>query len=141
VEIKQTATAVLEGEEEEDDLTSVTESTTDLVITSKKRPSTDLGSDDDDEGGIRGRGGTPPKRARLKGTYSPTTVEGLSPRLRKRSPEELEDGLDIPGEQQQISKKKRRTSLYAASETTSASGGEDLDPLVILQLSSHPLLE
>lgn len=135
VEIKQTEIVTLEEEEEEDDLTSITESTTDMVI-SKKRPSTDLDADGDtvesDEDGIRGRGGTPPKRARLKGNYSPTTIESLSPRMRKRSSEELE-GLDLPVEQ--ILKKRRTSpnSIYADSESIveedTTSGGEDVQVL------------
>lgn len=139
VEIKQTTQVVLEEEEddeEEDDLTSITESTTDMVIASKKRPSTDIDVVESDDEGIRDRGGTPPKRARLNGTYSPATADEQSPRLRKRSSEELEDGPDVPGEQ--VSKKRRTSpsSPYAESEsipeeeTTSASGGEELDPLV-----------
>lgn len=143
VEIKQTTNVTLE-EEEEDDLTSITESTTDMVITSKKRPSTDLDADGDtaesDEDGIRGRGGTPPKRARLKGNYSPTTIENLSPRMRKRSSEELE-GLDLPVEQ--ILKKRRTSpsSIYADSESIveegTTSGGEEVH--VIEPGSFYPL--
>jgi len=144
VEIKQT-TEVSAEEEEEDDLTSITESTTDMVITSKKRPSADLDADGEtvetDEEVTRG--GTPPKRARTTGSYSPTTIEDSSPRMRKRSSEELEEGLEVPTEQ--ASKKRMRTSpssTYAESDsiaeegTTSDGGSVGENPRLTLRVSA-----
>jgi hypothetical protein len=130
VEIKQTAeVSVEEEEEEDDDLTSITESTTDMVITSKKRSSAELDGDGDtvesDDEVTHSHVNSPPKRPRTKGSYSPVTVENESPRMRKRSSEELEEGLEVPVEQ--LANKRIRTSpssTYAESESIAEEGSE-----------------
>ncbi|OBZ65898.1 hypothetical protein A0H81_14130 [Grifola frondosa] len=99
-----------EGESEQGDDTSIPESITDPLVfpvTPRKRPSRELDDDaysdvywkNDAEKGqvdLSNRGGTPPKRARREGSYSPTTAVSPTPvRSRKRSSEELEDD-DVP---------------------------------------------